>query len=64
VTGVAGDEINVAASPLSDDVVFKAGIDDTPMDATNQFYHTIDADGTRKYAVEFTDTGSYTIEVT
>jgi len=33
------------------------------MDATNQFYHTIDADGTRKYAVEFTDTGSYTIKV-
>ncbi|MGB7001299.1 MAG: hypothetical protein WBE22_04710 [Halobacteriota archaeon] len=63
VTGVAGDEINVAASPLSDDVVFKAGIDDTPMDATNQFNHIIDADGTRKYAVEFTDTGSYTIEV-
>ena len=63
VTGVAGDEINVAASPLSVDVVFKAGIDDTPVDATNQFYHTIDADGTRKYAVEFTDTGSYTIEV-
>ncbi len=64
VTGVVGDEINVAASPLSDDVVFKAGIDDTPMDATNQFNHIIDADGTRKYAVEFTDTGSYTIEVT
>ena len=64
VTGVAGDEIHVAASPLSDDVVFKAGIDDTPMDATNQFNDTIDADGTRKYAVEFTDTGSYTIKVT
>nr|QNO56387.1 hypothetical protein JCABFCCD_00028 [Methanosarcinales archaeon ANME-1 ERB7] len=64
VTGVAGDEIHVAASPLSDDVVFKAGIDDTPMDTTNQFNHIIDADGTRKYAVEFTDTGSYTIEVT
>jgi hypothetical protein len=63
VTGVAGNEINVAASPLSDDVVFKAGIDDTPMYATNQFYHTIDADGTRKYAVEFIDTGSYTIKV-
>ncbi|NQE52199.1 hypothetical protein C5S29_01300, partial [ANME-1 cluster archaeon GoMg3.2] len=64
VTGVAGDEINVAASPLSDDVTFKAGIDDTPMGATDQFNHSIDADGTRKYAVEFTDTGSYTIEVT
>jgi hypothetical protein len=63
VTGVAGDEIHVAASPLSDDVVFKAGIEDTPVDATNQFNDTIDADGTRKYAVEFTDTGSYTIKV-
>jgi len=64
VTGVAGDEIHVAASPLSDDVVFKAGIEDTPVDATNQFNHIIDADGTRKYAVAFTDTGSYTIKVT
>ena len=64
VTGVANDEINVAASPLSDDVTFKAGIDDTPMGATNQFSDKIDADGTRKYAVEFIDTGSYTIKVT
>jgi hypothetical protein len=64
VTGVPDDYITVAASPLSNDVVFRAGIDDTPMDATNQFYHTIDADGTRKYAVEFTDTGTYTIKVT
>jgi hypothetical protein len=63
VTGVADDEIHVAASPLSVDVVFKAGIDDTPMAATNQFNAIIDADGTRKYAVEFTDTGSYTIRV-
>jgi hypothetical protein len=44
VTGVAGDEINVAASPLSDNVFFKAGIDDTPMYATNQFNHIIDAE--------------------
>ncbi|NQE54635.1 hypothetical protein C5S29_13685 [ANME-1 cluster archaeon GoMg3.2] len=64
VTGVAGDEINVAASPLSVDVVFKAGIDDTPMATTNQFNHTIDADGIRKYAVKFNDTGTYTIKVT
>jgi hypothetical protein len=63
VTGVADDEINVAASPLSDDVVFKAGIDDTPMAATNWFADTIDADGIRLYAVEFIDTGSYTIKV-
>ena len=64
VTGVAGDEIHVAASPLSDDVVFKAGIDDTPMAATNWFADTIDADGIRRYAVEFHDTGTYTIKVT
>ena len=64
VTGVANDEINVAASPLSDDVVFKAGIDDTPMAATNWFADTIDADGIRLYAVEFIDTGTYTIKVT
>jgi hypothetical protein len=64
VTGVAGDMIHVAASPLSDDVVFKPGIDDTPVCTTNQFSDTIDADGTRKYAVEFRDTGSYTIKVT
>jgi hypothetical protein len=64
VTGVAGDEIHVAASPLSDVVVFKAGIDDTPRDATNQFNATIDADSIRKYAVKFNDTGTYTIMVT
>jgi len=64
VTGVADDEINVAASPLSNDVVFKAGIDDTPVDATIQFNHIIDADGTRTYAVEFNDSGTFTIKVT
>jgi hypothetical protein len=63
VTGVADDEIKVEVLPLSPNVIFKAGIDDTPQDATNQFNHIIDADGTRKYAVEFTDTGSYTIRV-
>jgi hypothetical protein len=64
VTGVADDEINVAASPLSNAVKFKAGIDDTPMDATNQFNATIDADCIRWYAVKFNDTGTYTIMVT
>ena len=64
VTGVAGDEIHVAASPLSNAVKFKAGIDDTPMDATNQFKATIDADCIRTYVIEFNDTGTYTIRVT
>ena len=64
VTGVAVDEINVASSPLSPHVIFKAGIEDTPVDATNQFNDTIDIDGVRTYAVEFNDTGTYTITVT
>ncbi|NQE53322.1 hypothetical protein C5S29_06990 [ANME-1 cluster archaeon GoMg3.2] len=64
VTGVAGDEINVAASPLSDDVVFKAGIDDTPTNAGCEFEDKIDSDGIRKYAVEFNNKGIYRIKVT
>ncbi len=66
VTGVADDEINVTASPISEHVVFKAGIDDTPMSAQGKswFVSDIDADGTRRYAVEFNDTGTYTIKVT
>jgi len=62
VTGVAGDEIKVDGD--SANVVFKAGIMDTPVDATNQFDDTIDADGIRTYAVEFNDTETYTITVT
>ncbi|MDI6811009.1 MAG: hypothetical protein QMD80_04950 [archaeon] len=64
VTGVPGDDINVASSPLSPNVIFRAGVDDTPVDATNQFNHTIDADGTRTYSVKFNDTGTFTIKVT
>nr|CBH37923.1 hypothetical secreted protein [uncultured archaeon] len=67
VTGVADDPITVESSPLSDNVLFKEGIDDTPTGAnyhTNWFTDTIDADGTRSYAVEFNDTGTYTIKVT
>jgi hypothetical protein len=67
VTGVAGDPITVEASPLSRNVVFKGGIDDTPTGANfhgNWFTDTIDADGIRTYAVEFNDSGTYTIQVT
>ena len=65
VTGVAGDEIEVYGE--SSDVVFKRGVLDTPWENAKyihkyyDFTDTIDADGTRKYVVEFTDTGTYTI---
>jgi hypothetical protein len=62
VTGVADDEIKVEA--LSPHVIFKAGMDDTPQDATNWFNDVIDADGIRKYAVEFDDSGTYALRVT
>jgi hypothetical protein len=67
VTGVADDPIKVESSPLSDNVLFKEGIDDTPTGANyhvNWFTDTIDADGIRRYAVEFNDMGIYTIKVT
>jgi hypothetical protein len=64
VTGVADDEINVEVLPISPNVIFKAGMDDTPQDATNWFNDVIDADGVRKYALEFNDSGTYTVRVT
>ena len=62
VTGVPDDEIKVEA--LSPNVIFKAGMDDTPQDATNWFTDTIGAGGIRTYAVEFDDSGTYAIRVT
>jgi hypothetical protein len=67
VMGVAGDPISVESSPLSDNVLFKEGRDDTPTGANyhvNWFTDTIDADGIRRYAVEFNDMGIYAIKVT
>ncbi|NQE45057.1 hypothetical protein C5S31_03415, partial [ANME-1 cluster archaeon GoMg2] len=65
VTGVAGMTINVKADPSSANAYFPAGLDDNPMDkTTNNFNDTIDDDGMRTYAIEFNDTGSYTIKVT
>ena len=67
VTGVAGDEIKVESSPLSPHVIFKEGVDDTPIGENfhgNWFNDTIGVDGVRKYAVEFNDTGTHTIKVT
>ena len=67
VTGVPDDPISVGASPLCKYVLFKEGIYDTP---TGPDYHgtcftdTIDADGIRTYAVEFNDSGTFTIKVT
>ena len=65
VTGVAGDEIMVDSDSVN--VVFKAGIYDTPLfakDHPSWLDDAIDADGVRKYAVEFNDTGTYTLTVT
>jgi hypothetical protein len=63
VTGVAGDKIRVAADPC-DGAMFKDGVDDTPTNAGCEFLDTIDSDGIRKYAVEFYDTGTYTLRAT
>ncbi|MCW3133689.1 MAG: PGF-CTERM sorting domain-containing protein [Methanophagales archaeon] len=65
VTGVSGDVINVTGD--SKNVIFKAGIMDTPLSAKDHpswFEDKIDADGKRQYAVEFNDTGSFTIKAT
>jgi hypothetical protein len=64
VMGVAGDKIRVEGD--SDMVIFKTGIDDTPTGADfrgNWFTDAIDEDGIRNYAVEFYDTGTFTITV-
>ncbi|NQE44722.1 hypothetical protein C5S31_01700, partial [ANME-1 cluster archaeon GoMg2] len=64
VTGVAGHSITVKADPLTKHAYFPAGIDDNPGDeTTNEFNDVIDDDGTRTYAVEFNDSGTYTIRV-
>jgi hypothetical protein len=64
VTGVAGHHITVKADPLTDNAYFPAGIDNNPGgETTNKFNDTIDDDGTRTYAVEFNDTGAFTIRV-
>jgi hypothetical protein len=70
VTGAAYDQIEVRADPMSPDVQFLAGVEDTPGawawcgPDPNCFYHAIDEDGMRTYAVKFEDTGRYSIRVT
>ena len=69
VKGVSGDSITVSGP--SNDVRFMDGVYDTPASDSDKwiekyykFNDKIDEDGTRTYAVKFTDTGSYTIKVT
>jgi len=71
VKGVQGD--NITVSGPGSDVRFMDGVYDTPASDSDRwienkkyysFTDTIDEDGTRTYAVKFTDTGSYTIKVT
>jgi hypothetical protein len=64
VTGISGHIISVKDDTLSKNAYFPAGLDDNPRDVTcNNFIDTIDDDGVRNYAVEFNDTGAYTIKV-
>ena len=63
VTGIAGHPITVKSDSLSKNAYFPAGIDDNPNMTTNGFSDTIDDDGMRTYAVEFNNTGAYTIKV-
>ena len=66
VTGVVNDTIWINATPSSKHVLFVGGVEDTPTtaDERDSFKDKIDEDGKKTYAVEFNDTGSYTIEVT
>jgi len=64
VTGVTGHVITIDSSCWGG-TIFLGGLDNNPAaDTTSTFYDTIDADGKRTYAVEFDDTGAYTITVT
>jgi PGF-CTERM protein len=62
VTGVAGENITMEIETSSPNAYFPKGIDDNPRtETTRNFFSTIDDDGTMTYAVEFNDTGAYTI---
>ncbi|MFZ2070248.1 MAG: hypothetical protein WAV32_01320 [Halobacteriota archaeon] len=64
VTGVPGTTINVKEDTLSLNAYFPEGLNDNQGPKNNNFNDTIDSDGVRTYAVEFDDTGTYTIKVT
>ncbi|MHC1636200.1 MAG: hypothetical protein ACXQTS_06255, partial [Candidatus Methanospirareceae archaeon] len=64
VTGVAGRTVDI---DVPTNARFPGGMEDNPAATTvgpATITDTIDADGVRTYVVEFTDTGSYSIEVT
>ena len=65
VIGVSYDAIEVRADPASVYVIFPVGQQDNPNSVeTDHFNDTIDGDGMRTYAVKFTSSGTYTINVT
>jgi len=65
VTGTAGHTVNVKENTESEHAYFPAGLDNNKESVTtNNFTDVIDDDGKRTYAVEFDDTGLYTIKVT
>jgi len=62
VTGVAGNNITMEIEAQSPNAYFPKGIDDNPRtETTRKFFSIIDDDGTMNYAVEFNDTGAYTV---
>ena len=63
VMGVPGMNIQVKSDPVSDNAYFPGGLNDNPKETTNEFDDVIDEDGIGIYAVEFNDTGTYTIKV-
>jgi PGF-CTERM protein len=68
VTGVTDHVVEIRSSDWGTapdlHTIFPGGIDDNPTSGTSAPFTTkIDADGMRKFAVKFQDTGSYTITV-
>ena len=63
VTGVVGHNIWISTSD-KEHTTFPGGVNNNPVYDSSDFGDMIDADGKRTYAVEFDDTGYYTITVT
>jgi len=63
VTGVVGHNIWISTSD-KEHTTFPGGVNNNPAYDCSDFGDMIDADGKRTYAVEFNDTGYYTITVT
>jgi PGF-CTERM protein len=62
VTGVNDHNIRIASNSPGD-TLFPGGLDDNKKTDTTGFDDTIDFDGKRTYAVQFSDTGSFIITV-